>query len=36
MRMVFLDEKLVWIQGVGAGLIILSGVATYLGDIAIT
>jgi len=32
----FLDEKLIWIQGVGAGLIILSGVTIYFSDIAST
>jgi len=32
----FLDEKLVWIQVVGGGLIILSAVAIYFSDIAYT
>jgi drug/metabolite transporter (DMT)-like permease len=34
LAMVFLDEKLIWIQAVGGGLIILSGVAIYFSDIA--
>jgi len=34
LAMVFLDERLIWIQVVGAGIIILSGVATYISDIA--
>jgi drug/metabolite transporter (DMT)-like permease len=34
LAMMFLNESLVWIQVVGAGLIILSGMATYLSDIA--
>lgn len=34
LAMVFLDERLVWVQIVGAGLIILSGVAIYFSDIA--
>jgi len=36
LAMVFLDERLVWIQAVGGGLIILSGVAIYFSDIAYT
>jgi hypothetical protein len=36
LAMVFLDEELVWIQVGGAKLIILSGVATNLSDIADT
>ena len=34
LAMVFLDERLVWLQVVGAGMIILSGVAIYFSDIA--
>ncbi len=34
LAMLILDEKLIWIQGVGAGMIILSGVITYRSDIA--
>ena len=36
LAVVFLDERLVWIQVVGAGLIILSGVAIYFSDVAYT
>ena len=36
LAMVFLDERLVLIQVVGAGLIILSGVAIYFSDVAYT
>jgi len=34
LAMVFLDERLIGIQVVGAGIIILSGAATYISDIA--
>jgi drug/metabolite transporter (DMT)-like permease len=34
LALVFLDEKLVWVQVIGGGLIILSGAVTYLSDIA--
>jgi drug/metabolite transporter (DMT)-like permease len=34
LALVFLDERLVWVQIVGGGLIILSGVAIYFSDIA--
>jgi len=34
LAMVFLDERLILIQVVGAGIIILSGAATYISDIA--
>jgi drug/metabolite transporter (DMT)-like permease len=34
LAMLFLYEKLVWIQAVGGGLIILSGVVIYFSDIA--
>jgi drug/metabolite transporter (DMT)-like permease len=36
LAVMFLDERLVWIQVVGAGLIILSGVAIYFSDVAYT
>ena len=36
LAMVFLDERLVWVQVVGAGLIILAGVTIYISDIAYT
>jgi drug/metabolite transporter (DMT)-like permease len=36
LAIVFLNEGLVWIQVVGAGMIILSGVAIYFSDIAYT
>ncbi|MFH1636478.1 MAG: DMT family transporter [Chloroflexota bacterium] len=36
LAILFLDEKLTWIQVAGAGLIILSGVVIYLSDIAYT
>ena len=34
LAMVFLDEHLIWIQILGGGMIILSGVAIYFSDIA--
>ena len=34
LAMVFLDERLFWVQVVGAGLIILSGVMIYFSNIA--
>jgi drug/metabolite transporter (DMT)-like permease len=34
LAVIFLNEKMVLIQFVGAGLILLSGIATYLSDIA--
>ncbi len=34
LAMIFLNERLVWVQVVGGGLIILSGVVIYLSDIA--
>jgi uncharacterized membrane protein len=36
LALAFLDERLVWVQIVGGGLIILSGVAIYFSDIAYT
>jgi drug/metabolite transporter (DMT)-like permease len=36
LAMVFLDERLILIQVVGAGMIIVSGVAIYFSDIAFT
>lgn len=34
LALIFLDEKLVWIQAVGGGLIILSGVMIYFSNMA--
>lgn len=34
LAMVFLDERLILVQGIGAGIILISGVATYISDIA--
>lgn len=36
LAMVFLDERFVWIQAIGGGLIVLSGMAIYFSDIAYT
>ena len=36
LALVFLGERLVWIQAIGAGIILLSGVVTYLSDIALS
>jgi uncharacterized membrane protein len=34
LAIVFLGESLVWIQVIGAGLIILSGIVTFFSDMA--
>jgi drug/metabolite transporter (DMT)-like permease len=36
LALAILDERLVWVQIVGGGMIILSGVAIYFSDIAYT
>jgi drug/metabolite transporter (DMT)-like permease len=34
LAVIFLDESLIWIQLIGAALIILSGILVYFSDIA--